>query len=92
MELVVNVRHTSQFDVYVGRPSPWGNPFSHKPSAHARWRVKTRQEAVERFEEWLMSQPELVERVRRELRGKVLGCWCRPAACHADVLARVANS
>jgi hypothetical protein len=24
-----------------------------------------------------------------ELRGKVLGCWCAPAACHGDVLAEM---
>ena len=24
-----------------------------------------------------------------ELRGKVLGCWCKPARCHGDILVRV---
>ncbi|MHB8407806.1 MAG: DUF4326 domain-containing protein [Acidiferrobacterales bacterium] len=26
-----------------------------------------------------------------ELRGKVLGCWCSPQACHGDVLEELAN-
>lgn len=80
------------FDVYVGRPSPWGNPFSHKVGTRAQFRVETREEAIAMFREWLRGQPELVERARRELRGKVLGCWCKPAACHGDVLVEVANS
>lgn len=79
------------FEIYVGRPSIWGNPFSHKPSAHAKFRVKTRDEAIERFEEWLLTQPALVERVKRELRGRILGCHCAPERCHAEVLARIAN-
>src|SRR5690606_24274629 len=35
--------------------------------------------------------PALVERVRTELRGKLLADWCSPEPCHAHVLAHVAN-
>ena len=51
----------------------------------------SREEVIARYERWLASQPGLVSRARRELAGKVLGCWCAPLACHGDVLARVAN-
>lgn len=74
------------YDVYIGRPSEWGNPFSHLPASAAEWRVATRDEAIRKYEEWLLAQPELVDRVRRVLRGKVL------SACHGDVLARIANA
>lgn len=70
--------------VYVGRPSPFGNPFE-------RERGETREHVIARFETWLLSQPALVERVRRELRGRHLVCWCAPKRCHADVLLRIAN-
>jgi hypothetical protein len=79
------------FDVYIGRPSPWGNPFSHLPKSAARYRCASREEAIARYEAWLMAQPELVAKARRELRGKVLACWCSPKSCHGDVLARIAN-
>lgn len=79
------------FDVYIGRPSKWGNPFTHKSGTLAEFEVATREEAIARYEEWLMAQPELVEAVKAELKGKVLGCWCSPLACHGDVLAKVAN-
>lgn len=77
--------------VYVGRPTKWGNPFSHKPETLAKYKVATRDEAVESFERWLLAQPELVAAARLELRGKDLVCWCAPARCHAEVLMRVAN-
>lgn len=87
--LVVHCKRAPH-DVYIGRPSPWGNPFSHLTTSAARFRVATREEAIRKYEAWLRDQPELVERAKRELRGKVLGCWCAPLPCHGDVLARVA--
>lgn len=69
--------------MYVGRPSDWGNPF-------VEGRDGTRAEVVARYEEHLRSTPELLARLP-DLRGLVLGCWCAPLACHADVLVRLAN-
>lgn len=80
------------FDIYVGRPSIYGNPFSHREGTVAKFRVATREEAITRYELWLLAQPALVALVKRELQGKVLGCWCAPEPCHAEVLARIANS
>lgn len=90
MRLVVHCKK-EPFDVYIGRPGPWGNPFSHLPKSAAEVRCDTREEAIACYEEWLKQHPEVIERARRELKGKVLGCWCSPKACHGDVLARVAN-
>jgi hypothetical protein len=90
---VVN-RRKEPFDVYIGRPSPWGNPFSHVShmgGTLAKFNVANRAEAIARFREWFLAQPELVERARRELRGKVLGCWCKPATCHGDVIAEIVD-
>jgi hypothetical protein len=81
--LVVHCKR-SRYDVYVGRPSKWGNPF------HVG-RDGTRAHVIERYERWLLDQPELVAALD-ELRGKTLGCWCAPQPCHADVLARHANA
>jgi len=90
MSFVVHCKK-APYDVYIGRPSPWGNPFSHKAGTLAEHRAATREEAVSKYEAWLLAQPALVERAKRELRGKVLACWCSPLACHGDVLARLAN-
>ena len=80
----------SAHDVYIGRPSKWGNPFSHKDGTQAKYRVSTREEAVAKYKEWLMTQPSLLADLH-ELRGKILGCWCTPQACHGDVLSELAN-
>jgi hypothetical protein len=75
--------------VYVGRPSIFGNPYSHLPGK-GEVDVATREEAIEAHRLWLQRTPELVDRIRRVLRGKDLLCWCAPFACHADTLLRVA--
>lgn len=79
------------YDVYIGRPGPWGNPFSENPRSVAEVKVDSREEAIACFEEWLRQDPVMIERVKTELKGKVLGCWCAPRNCHGDVLARIAN-
>ena len=78
------------YDVYIGRPSKWGNPFSHQEGTLAKFKVASRDDAVDEYEKWLQSQPELLAALP-ELKGKVLGCWCAPKRCHGDVLSRLAN-
>lgn len=85
---VVN-RRVDRFDVYIGRPSKWGNPFSHLSKSIAKFRVPF-EEVLPRYEAWLKEQPELMAALG-ELRGKVLGCWCKPGPCHGDILARLAD-
>ena len=72
------------YDVYIGRPGKWGNPFIIGVDG-------TRDEVIQKFKEWFYSQPELVQQAKLELRGKILGCWCSPAACHGDVLVECTN-
>lgn len=88
--LVVNRRYRP-FDVYIGRPSQWGNPFGTGFARPEEFRVAIREEAIDAYEKWLRAQPALVARAKTELRGKILGCWCAPKACHGAVLARIAN-
>ena len=79
-----------KFDVYIGRPSIWGNPYTHRTDTKATHIVATREQAVEMYRIWLESKPELMAKLP-ELKGKVLGCWCKPLACHGDVLLELAN-
>lgn len=71
-------------DVYIGRPSKWGNPF-HIGKDGAR------EEVIAKYEGWIKSRPALLA-VLPELQNKILGCFCHPKACHGDVLARLANA
>jgi hypothetical protein len=41
----------------------------------------------------IAADPPSLERIRSELAGKNLACWCRPdQPCHADVLLELANA
>lgn len=94
MPSVFNKHHkTYPYDaVYVGRPTKWGNPFSHLHGA-GTYKTDTREEAVAMYTEWLLNtQHELVRAAKAELKGRDLVCWCAPLACHADVLLNIANS
>lgn len=70
--------------VYIGRGSPWGNPFRIGPDG-------TRDEVIEKYRVLLTVRPDLVSRAKDELRGRDLLCYCAPQACHGDVLLAVAN-
>jgi hypothetical protein len=43
-----------------------------------------------KYRAWLLANPELFSKLP-ELKGKVLGCWCAPKACHGDILSELAN-
>lgn len=52
--------------------------------------VESREVAIAKYREWIQTQPKLL-RDLHELKGKVLGCWCKPKACHGDILAELAD-
>ena len=74
-----------EFDVYIGRPSKWGNPFTIGQDG-------TREEVINKFREYIWNNKELFEACKKELKGKKLGCWCFPHACHGDILSEIANN
>lgn len=78
------------YDIYIGRPSVWGNPFTHKNGTTAEFICASREEAVAKYKEYLLQNEELLSKLS-ELKGKVLGCWCKPLACHGDILIEMAN-
>lgn len=80
---VVHCLNGKPFDLYIGRPSKWGNPFVIGPDG-------TRADVIARYEEWIKTQPDLMAALP-ELQGKTLACWCAPQACHGDVLARLVD-
>lgn len=91
---VIHKRDERPGDIYIGRPSKWGNPFSHLGGkTRARYNVATREEAVESYARWLeeVGQQDLLAAIHT-LKGKRLVCWCKPQACHGDILAALADS
>jgi hypothetical protein len=83
--------------ILSGRPGDYGNPWTHKSSGLAEFSVATVDEAIRCFREYVEAHPELIARIKRELKGKTLGCWCKTkkhpdAPCHGDVLVEIANA
>lgn len=103
--LVVNMKQLPNYDVYIGRQAfgmHYGNPFTHSVGeSYAKFRVNTRKEAVQAYEDWLNGtdytdlEPERRQWILNhleQLRGKKLGCFCKPKACHGDVLVKLLNA
>lgn len=76
----------NKYDVYIGRPSIYGNPF-------VIGKDGDRDEVILKYKEWIF-QPEqswLRDKIRKELCGKILGCYCAPYKCHGDIIELIAN-
>lgn len=78
-------------DIYIGRAlyqggwaltgSKWQNPFKVGDN---------RAGAIEQYEAYVRSRPDLMAALP-ELKGKKLGCWCKPLPCHGDVLLKLVS-
>lgn len=76
------VHRRDPHDVYIGRPSKWGNPF-------VIGRDGDRAAVIARYEQHVRAErPDLLAALP-ELYGKALGCYCAPLPCHGDVLAKL---
>lgn len=60
--------------VYIGRGSPWGNPYRIGEDG-------SREEVIAKFKLHVLPRLNL-----EPLRGRHLLCYCAPAACHGDVI------
>jgi hypothetical protein len=67
-------------EVYIGRGSKWGNPFKIGMDG-------SRQDVIDKYEARLIQSTVLMDSLL-ELEGKTLICYCKPQACHGDVLAK----
>lgn len=76
-----------KYDVYIGRGSKWGNPYTHKEGTTAKYIVDNREMAVQKYKEWITKGEgqHLLDDLH-ELKNKKLGCFCKPKSCHGDVL------
>ncbi|SMQ72337.1 protein of unknown function [Devosia lucknowensis] len=84
----------------VARPGPWGNPFTIDAvmAETGLDRAAAQAEAVQRHARWMRGEIEAarprppLSKVRADLGGKNLACWCREGTpCHVDTLISLAN-
>lgn len=85
---VANRDRGDEYDVYIGRRGPWGNPFHIGQDGD-------RDEVVNKYRKYFYESV-LTDPSRKDallaLRGKRLGCHCKPLACHGDIIAEYLNS
>lgn len=94
---VVNIdsgeRHDKNYTAYIGRPRPLGNPYT-----IGCW---GRDGSIKRFEKDLVQAMAgglhpILKEMRKEMHrleaiykrhgNLILECWCKPLACHGDVI------
>lgn len=80
---VVN-KNRVKYDVDITRKGKWGTPFI--IGVHGN-----RQEVIQLYREWIVTQQELMNAILSELYDKKLGCVCNPDDCHGDVLKELAD-
>jgi hypothetical protein len=86
IKLPIRVHISEEYDVYCGRPSIWGNPFSHKDSKIASYKTNNKEESLKKHKEWLETNEYLLSKLI-ELSGKRLACFCKSnQKCHVDNL------
>jgi hypothetical protein len=92
---VINIKKDVQFAglksnaeyEYIGRGSYWGNPYSMFAEGDSR------EEVIRKFK-YDFDYEKFPNKEKSEvfkLAGKRLGCFCKPDACHGDILADFLN-
>lgn len=83
---VVNIDKDEKYDIYIGRGSTWGNPYAIGVDGD-------RDEVIRKFSyDFDRGFLNFTKGDLMTLRGKRLGCHCKPSSCHGDVLASYVNS
>lgn len=89
---VVNL-YKEKYDVYIGRPGKgmdgyFGNPFKLRKGEEPG---STLEKYKLYFHDRMEKDPEFNRRIH-ELKGKTLGCFCKPNKCHGDIIAEYLNN
>jgi hypothetical protein len=81
-------KKSTPFYEYIGRGSYWGNPYSMYEDGNDRSEVIRKYKYDFDYEKF----PNKERAEVFKLTGKKLGCFCKPLACHGDILADYLNS
>jgi len=90
---VTVVNMDKSFDIYIGRRMHIGYGFLEQSKYHNPFKIGKdgdREEVLEKFiVYWYAPEQSLLRQdALKELPGKRLGCWCKPASCHGDIISR----
>ena len=88
-KVVHNIKH--KYDVYIGRPSDFGNPIHLGSECLVCGKIhKSPGSTLKCYKLYFYGRlgydKEFKEKII-SLKDKTLGCWCKPKPCHGDVIA-----
>ena len=87
---VVNLRK-EKYTIYIGRGSIFGNPFKIGKDGN-------REEVIQKYEKWIrkwlwnkafFKQCPLGNAIWKLPENAILGCYCKPKACHGDIIIKI---
>jgi hypothetical protein len=82
MTKVINLNTSAEPYCYIGRGSPFGNPFRIGVGG-------TREEVIEKYRRYFYARIAEDKQFKEDvlsLKGKILGCFCKPLPCHGDIV------
>ena len=79
---VVNKSKGEYYTVYIGRGSIFGNPY-------IIGRDGTREDVVAKYEIYARNLPIIMKAIGQLKENDILGCFCKPLACHGDVIIKL---
>jgi hypothetical protein len=83
---IVDIKSGEKYDKFICRPTIYGCP------EEIQFKYSSRKEVLEEYEKWVRSQPELVQKIKNELKGLILGCHCSNVEiCHGNVLIKISE-
>ena len=88
--MTTRVHIREPYEVFIGRylkghTCIWGNPFKIGVDGDRATVVRLHRDMV-------LSNEPLKDKIRKELSGKTLGCFCEPhQQCHGDIYVEIAN-
>lgn len=80
---VVNL-YKEPHTVYIGRGSKWGNPFVIGKNGD-------REAVIALYRKYLWQKIKSTRDDFQNIQGQTLGCFCKPQACHGDVIVQAMN-
>ena len=93
----------ARHDVYIGRGSAFGNPFTHRPLANSKAQFKcvSREAAIASYKSYFFDRIRKDIEFRKKLKdlsdiskaGDLnLICFCKPKSCHGDIIKQFLES
>lgn len=77
--------------LYIGRNMSFYVEGATKSKWHNPFPLKKYPDSLARYRKYVRNNKELMKDIE-ELKGKELGCWCKPKKCHGDVLIELYKS